>query len=64
VQLFSASIDSQSLQACLNAVANEFPDYGTDVLEGLNKRLNGVPVTLGNFMKIVNDFDKTIERII
>jgi len=63
VPLYSAAIDPQTLHSCLVTVLREYQDLGSDIFEGLTKRVNGVTTTLGTFIQVVNDFDSTIERI-
>jgi len=43
-------------------MAKEYPELGTEILGGLTKKLNAVATTVGTFIALVNDFDKTIER--
>jgi hypothetical protein len=62
VQLYSAAIDSQSLQTCLDSVSREYPELRPDVLDGLIKKVNSITTTIGTFIQLVNDFDQTIER--
>ena len=60
--LYSAAIDSQALQACLNTVSREYKDYGPDIFDGLTKKLAALSTTIGTLIQLVNDFEKTIER--
>jgi hypothetical protein len=62
VQLYSAALDSQALQECIDTVAKEYPDFGPEIFNGLTKKLNAVALTMGNFIALVNDIEKTIER--
>ena len=61
--LYSAAIDPQTLETCLDAISKEYKDFGQDILEGLNKKIITIGTSLGTFNQVVNDFDKTIERI-
>jgi hypothetical protein len=63
VSLYSAAIDPQTLQSSLEILSKENPDFGADVLDGLTKKINNVTTHLGTYLQVVNDFDKTIERI-
>jgi len=63
VHLYSAALDPDSLQACLSAVSKEYPGLGPEVIRGLTKRINTLTTTINNFILLVNDIDKTIERI-
>jgi malonyl CoA-acyl carrier protein transacylase len=62
VPLYSAAIDPQTLQSCLDTISKEYKDFGPDVLDNLNKKVVIVGTSLGTFNQVVNDFDKTIER--
>ena len=59
--LYSAAIDPQALQACLDTISKEYKDYGPDILEGLNTKVTTVGTSLSTFNQVVNDFDKTVE---
>jgi dynactin 1 len=61
-QLYSAAIDSQSLHSSLDSISKEYPDLRPDVPDALIKKVNSVTTTLGTFIQLVNDLDKTIER--
>ena len=63
VHLYSAALDPDSLQTCLSAVSKEYPGLGPEVISGLTKRINTLTTTINNFILLVNDIDKTIERI-
>lgn len=60
--LYSAAIDPQTLKSCLETVAKEHSDFGSDILDGLTKKVNNIATHLGTFIQVVNDFEKTIER--
>ena len=62
--MYSAAIDPQTLRSCLDSVAKEYPDFGSDVFDSLTKKVNNIVTHIGTFIQVVNDFDKTIERII
>ena len=52
------------MQSCLDSVAKEYPDFSSDILDSLTRKVNNIATHLGTFIQVVNDFDKTIERII
>ena len=62
MQLYSAALDSQALQSCLDDIARTYPDLKPEIFSGLVAKVNAVAATLSTFIQLVNDIDKTIER--
>jgi hypothetical protein len=63
IQLYSASIDPQALKDCLDKLSSEYGEYGSDIFEGILKKITTTSTHITSSIQIINDFDKTIERI-